>query len=78
MRILFFATYPTCATGYGRIGNILSNYLAKEGHDVFYLGISNFEYCSTERYIHPSITLLDALKKTKTRFTRTIWYRLHS
>lgn len=65
MRILFFATYPTCATGYGRIGNILSNYLAKEGHDVFYLGISNFEYCSTERYIHPSITLLDALKKRK-------------
>ena len=43
MRILFFATYPTQPNGYARIANILSNQLAEMGHEVHYLGISNFK-----------------------------------
>ena len=61
MRILFFATYPTQPTGYARIGNILSNTLATAGHEVHYLGISNFPNSGIERDVHPFIHLIDAL-----------------
>jgi len=63
MRILFFTTYPTQATGYARIGNVLSNFLADNGHDVHYIGISNFEDQAIDRYIHPNIKMIDALKE---------------
>jgi len=62
MRILFFATYPTQPTGYARIGNILTNYLASVGHEVHYIGISNFKNFAIERDIHPFIHLIDALE----------------
>jgi len=65
MRILFFATYPTQPTGYGRIGNILSNALAAAGHDVHYLGISHFKDSAIERDVHPFIQLIDALAERK-------------
>ena len=65
MRILFFATYPTQPTGYGRIGNILTNSLAAAGHEVHYLGISNFKNSAIERDIHPFIQLIDALEERK-------------
>jgi glycosyltransferase involved in cell wall biosynthesis len=65
MRILFFATYPTQPTGYARIGNILSNALASAGHEVHYLGISNFSNLAIERDIHPFIQLVDALAVRK-------------
>lgn len=62
MKIIFFASYPTLAIGYSRIGNIISNNLAEQGHDVYYFGISNFKENSIiNRYIHPNITLIDAL-----------------
>ena len=61
MRILFFATYPTQPTGYARIGNILTNHLAGRGHEVHYLGISNFKDSAVERDVHPFIHLIDAL-----------------
>jgi len=64
MKILFFATYPNLGIGYSRIGNIISNYLAEQGHTIYYVGISNFDdnnKCS--RYIHPNIILIDALKE---------------
>lgn len=67
MKILFFATYPNLGTGYSRIGNIISNYLAEQGHTIFYVGISNFitntDKCN--RYIHPNIILIDALQEEK-------------
>lgn len=66
MKILFYATYPTTNTGYSRIGNILSNYLAEQNHDVYYFGISNFkDITNITRYIHPNITLIDALEEEK-------------
>ena len=65
MRILFFATYPTQPTGYARIGNILTNYLAQVGHEVHYLGISHFQNSAIERDIHPFIHLIDALAERK-------------
>jgi glycosyltransferase involved in cell wall biosynthesis len=65
MRILFFATYPTQPTGYARIGTILSNALAAAGHDVYYLGISNFQNSAIARTVDPRIHLLDALALRK-------------
>jgi glycosyltransferase involved in cell wall biosynthesis len=65
MRILFFATYPTQPTGYARIGNILTNYLANAGHDVHYVGISHFKEQAIQRAIHPFIHLIDALAERK-------------
>lgn len=63
MRILFFATYPTQPNGYARIGNILSNHLAEMGHEVHYIGISNFKNSSVTRTVHPKIQLIDALEE---------------
>jgi D-inositol-3-phosphate glycosyltransferase len=65
MRILFFATYPTQPTGYARIGNILTNYLANAGHEVHYVGISHYPQQAVERDIHPFIHLIDALAERK-------------
>ncbi len=65
MKILFYASYPTLAIGYSRIGNILSNYLAEQGHDIYYLGISNFKDSYIERPIHPNIKIIDALEEEK-------------
>ena len=65
MIILFFASYPTLPIGYSRIGNILSNYLAEQGHIIYYLGISNFKNTSVERDIHPNIKIIDALLEEK-------------
>jgi glycosyltransferase involved in cell wall biosynthesis len=61
MKILFFASYPTLAIGYSRIANVLTNYLAEQGHDIYYVGISNFEKSPIPRHIHPNIHLIDAL-----------------
>ena len=61
MRIHFLATYPTQPTGYGRIGNIISNHLAQAGHEVHYIGISNFAGSAVDRDLHPFIHLIDAL-----------------
>jgi glycosyltransferase involved in cell wall biosynthesis len=65
MKILFFATYPDTNTGYSRIANILSNYFANCGHEIFYVGISNFNQKTCPRYIHPNITLFDAYLEEK-------------
>lgn len=65
MIILFFASYPTLPIGYSRIANILSNYLAEQNHNVYYLGISNFNTNNVERYIHPNIKIIDALLEEK-------------
>lgn len=64
MKILFFASYPDLAIGYSRIANILSNYLAELGNDVYYFGISNFKSNDKiDRYIHPNIKLIDGLEE---------------
>lgn len=74
MKILFYATYPTIGTGYSRIGNILSNYLAEQNHDVYYFGISNFKNSSTiTRFIHPNIKLIDALEEEQKRFSDELY-----
>ncbi len=64
MKILFYDTYTTIITGYSRIGNILSNYLAEQNHDVYYVGTCNFKGSTViNRYIHPNIKLIDALEE---------------
>lgn len=64
MKILFFASYPTIPIGYGKIGNIISNYMAEQGHTVYYFGISNFGN-GTDRYINKNIILIDGLQLEK-------------
>ena len=65
-KILFIATYPTQSNGYARVGNILSNYLA-ENYEVFYFGFSNYPGTNIERYIHPSIRLIDVIQEEEKR-----------
>ena len=43
MKILFYATYPNITSGYSRIANIISNYLAEKNNEIYYIGISNFQ-----------------------------------
>jgi glycosyltransferase involved in cell wall biosynthesis len=66
MKILFFASHPELPIGYSKIGNILSNHMAKN-HIVYYFAISNFKQNNIERYIHPNIILLDALEMEKAK-----------
>ena len=63
MKILFFASYPTLTIGYSRIANRLTNYLAEQGHTIYYVGISKFENTTIDRYVHPNIHMIDALKE---------------
>jgi glycosyltransferase involved in cell wall biosynthesis len=66
MKIIFFATYPNLGIGYSRIANIISNYFAELGHDVYYVGVSNFNNLTNcTRFIHPKIVLIDAFKEEK-------------
>jgi len=72
MKILFYASHPELPIGYSKIGNILSNYMAKY-HDVFYLAISNFKQNNVSRYVHPNIILLDALEMEKSKNTNELY-----
>ena len=65
MKILFFASDPNLSIGYSRIGNILTNYLSKTGHKIYYFAISNFKTNLIDRYIDPNITIIDALEEEK-------------
>lgn len=65
MKILFFASDPNLSIGYSRIGNILTNYLSKAGHKIYYFAISNFKTNLIDRYIDPNITIIDALEEEK-------------
>ena len=65
MKILFYATYPNIGIGYSRIGNIISNYLAEQNNEIYYVGISNFGTNKCDRFIHPNITMIDALQEEK-------------
>jgi glycosyltransferase involved in cell wall biosynthesis len=65
MRILFYATHPNKATGYARVANILTNALAKQGHEVHYCAISNFkDGTNVQRYVHPSIKIIDTIEES--------------
>ena len=66
MKILFVATYPTQATGYARIGNKITNFLAsKEGVKVYYFGFQNYNGMKVEREYHPNIEFIDVEKEEK-------------
>lgn len=68
MKILFCATYPDQPIGYGRIANIVSNRLAEiPGVELHYFGYSNFESTKQDRYIHPNIKFIDAIKEEGTK-----------
>jgi hypothetical protein len=73
MKILFYATYPNQPIGYAKIGNVLSNFLASIGHNVFYYGISNSKISNVERFIDPRITLIDVLEEEKNRGSSEIY-----
>ena len=58
-KLLFIATHPKLTTGYGYVGNKVSNYLAKY-FEVHYFGFQYDKNISTERIIDENITLYDA------------------
>lgn len=73
MKILFFASYPNLTIGYSRIANIITNYLAEQGHEVHYFGISNFGIENIKRFIHPKIILIDGLEEEKKMNTTELY-----
>ena len=62
MKILFVASYPNQPIGYSKVANKISNFLAEKGAEVHYFGFSNFPESTIERYIHPNIKFIDAIK----------------
>jgi glycosyltransferase involved in cell wall biosynthesis len=66
-KILFVATYPNQPTGYSKIANKLSNFLAEIPNvKIYYFGFANFEYSRLkDRYINPNITFIDVIKEEK-------------
>ena len=73
MKILFFASYPDLGIGYSRIANIITNYLASNGHIIYYVGISNFNQNKCDRFIHPNIILIDALQEEKIKGSNELY-----
>lgn len=66
-KIMFYGTYPNRPIGYSKIANTITNHLASQPDThVYYVGISNFEDGVVDRFVHPSITLFDALKLSRT------------
>lgn len=67
MKILFVATYPNIATGYSRVANKLSNYMASlPNTEVYYFGMSNSkDEKKIQRTYHPNIRLIDVIDEEK-------------
>ena len=65
IKILFVASYPNQPIGYSKVANKITNYLAEKGADVYYFGFSNFPQSKIDRYIHPSIKLIDVVEEEK-------------
>ncbi len=59
MKILFVATDPRQTTGYARIGYVVSNDLARRGHDVTYFALQNYEHTRIPRNMHPGVRIID-------------------
>lgn len=67
MKILFVATYPNIATGYSRVANKLSNYMASlPNTELYYYGMSNSkDERKISRSYHPNIHLIDVIAEEK-------------
>ncbi len=61
MRIIFYATHPVQPTGYAKVSNMLSNYLAaKPGVELLFLATGNYPLSfEHRRFIHPAIRFVD-------------------
>lgn len=64
IKIMFYGTYPNRATGYSKVANVVTNYLACQRRvKLYYMGISNFPDGNTVgRFVHPDVVLIDAVK----------------
>lgn len=64
MKIFFISTHPAMGTGYGRVGNKITNYLANiPGVEVVYYAFQNYKGQEVkDRYIDPRIKFYDALE----------------
>lgn len=68
MRILFVANYPDQPTGYARIANVLSNFLASLPNTVvYYFGFNNHLDTKLNRFVHPDIQFFDVIQESKNR-----------
>ena len=64
-KILFYATSPNQIIGYGKIGNLISNYLSslKDEVELIYFSVGNFQYSKVDnRKIDPNINFIDVVK----------------
>ena len=64
MKIFFICTHPNQGTGYGRVANKLTNYLASlPGVEVVYYAFHNFKGQEVmDRFIDPRIRIYDAIE----------------
>ena len=64
-KIFFMTTHPQQGTGYSRVANILTNFLAETGkYDIVYYAFQNYPgQCIPDRTVHPSIRIIDALQQ---------------
>ena len=69
MKILFYATSPNQIIGYGKIGNLISNYLASlDSVEFYYFSVGNFDHSKVDnRYINPKIEFIDVTQIEKER-----------
>jgi glycosyltransferase involved in cell wall biosynthesis len=65
LKILFAASYPNQPIGYSKIANILSNFLASQGVDLYYFGFSNYTDTAINRFIDPRIKFIDVIEEEK-------------
>lgn len=75
MKIVFLATHPELATGYSKIANIITNYLAEQkGVEVTYICTSNTSpWENIRRTIHPKIQIVDAVAESIKRNSDEIY-----
>jgi glycosyltransferase involved in cell wall biosynthesis len=64
MKIFFMCTHPTQGTGYARVANKLTNYLASiPGIEVVYYAFQNYKGQEiTDRFVDPRIRIIDAIE----------------
>lgn len=60
MKILFYATHYSQPIGYARVAHKLVNFLAEQGHDIYYYAITNYNQNNpTSRLINSNVKIID-------------------
>lgn len=66
MKILFYATHYSQPIGYARVAHKLVNFLASQGHDVYYFAITNYPQNNpSTRVLNQNIRVIDTFKENE-------------